>query len=291
MKMTKFWLGFFFVALTAVVACTKEYSFEDPLGGQASGPVLGNNCIINKIVEFDTITNTGLAALNFNFNSNGRVLTLAEVDSIALNNILSTTYTYNIDTVRLDPDQFFVLDATGRVKQFTGYADPYDPLSDILDFEYLYDASGKLTTRKVSDATLPGIVLLQSDYTYTGSNLTRITTKIPLLNATYFDATYEYQFDRVPKNYMNVLSDAEELAPYLPALNMGSRSLNPIKKIKVLEFDPLVPGGAAIDSTVTTFSNYTYSRDGYVLSVDLGGDEVPGIALSAGRNKFGYFCR
>jgi hypothetical protein len=290
MKMIKFWLAAF--ALTALVAaCTKEYSFEDPIAGQGSGPVVGNNCVVNRITEFDTISNTGLSGLNLNFNASGKVITLTDVDSIALNTILSASYTYNVDTIRLDPDQYFVVDATGRAKRFTGYEDPYDQTSDILDFEYLYDASGKLTQRKVTSTLLPGIVLYQSEYTYTGSNVTRIITKVPLLNSTYYDATYEYQFDRVPKNYIHLLSDCKELAPYIAGLNMGTRALNPVKKIKVLEYDPSLPGSAPVDSTVTTFTKYSYSRDGYVLSVDMSGSEVPALPLSASRNNFGYFCR
>lgn len=278
------------LAVTAVItACSKEYSFEDPIGALNQGPILGSNCVINKITEFDTISNTGLGALALSYNAAGKVTSVVDYDSIAQNVLFSGAYTYNIDTIRLDPDQYFVVDASGRVIRFTGYEDPYDPLSDIMDFIYTYDASGKLIKRTMADPLLPLVIIAESNYTYTGNNLTGIVVKNPLFNVTLGDAVLEYQFDRVLKNYMPILPDCPELTPFIAGLNMGQKSLNPVKKITVREYDPLT--GNVVATYVSEFKNYTYSRDGYVLSVDLGGIDLPSIPLSLGRNKFGYFCR
>jgi hypothetical protein len=284
-------IGIIAVASIALfTACQKEVSFEDPLGGVDSGPVIGNNCVVSKIIDFDTVSNTGLAALNYFFSTgSGRVNSLTEFDSISSNLILNANYSYNADTIRLDPDQYFVVEPSGRVKKFAGLTNPYDPLSDLADFEYFYDASGKLIRRTVSDPLFPGLTIIESTYAYAGNNLASIDVKIPLLNVTYQRVNYEYYFDRVPRNYINILPDCDELAPYVAALNMGQKSLNPVKKISLIEFDPLT--GTQVDSLGAEFKNYKYSRDGYVLSVDMDGDDMRALPFNVSRNKFEYFCR
>jgi hypothetical protein len=274
-------------------ACTKELSFEDPIGAQGQGPIIGNNCVIAKIVEYDTITRTGLTAINYEFNSStGRLNNFVEYDSIGQNVVLNANFSYNADTVHIDASQYFVVDNSGRVKKFHGLQNPYDPLSPELDYEYFYDGAGRIIKRSVTDLTLLPTPFLQSTYSYSGNNMTGIAVILmdgmgntfPLINT-----TLSYQFDRVPRNFMNILPDCDELAPYMGALNMGLKSLNPVNKIDIVYLDPF--SGTPITTTTTLYNNYRYSRDGYVLSVDMSGDDIPALPFAPGRNNFSYFCR
>lgn len=286
------------VALTGFVAwifsaCTKEFSFEDPIGSSGTGPVIGNNCVIAKIIDFDTISKTGLNAINYSFSaSTGRLNSLLEVDSIGMNTVLSHTLTYNADTIFLDTDYYFIVDGSGHVVKLHGLSDPYDPFSQTLDFEYTYDNAGRIIRRTITDPTLFTTPFLKSTYTYSGNNLSGVAVVLmdnlgntaPLQNI-----TLAYQFDRVPRNYMNILPDSDELSPFIGALNFGQKALNPVNKIQVINLDPFT--GTAVDTATTFFSKYSYSRDGYILGVDVSGDDIKALPFAQGRNTFEYFCR
>lgn len=274
-------------------ACTKEFSFEDPIGSQGAGPVIGSNCVIGKIIDFDTISRTGLNAINYSFSSStGRLNSLLEFDSIGLNTVLANNLTYNADTIFLDPNYYFIVDGSGHVIKLHGLSDPYDQFSQVEDYEYTYDNAGRLIKRTVTDPTLYTTPYLRSTYTYTGNNLTGVA--VVLLdnggNVTpYQNITLAYQFDRVPRNFMNMIPGSDELTPYMAALNFGQKALNPVNRIQVIDLDP--SNGTPIDTATTFFTKYTYSRDGYVLGIDVSGDDIKSLPLALGRNNFEYFCR
>jgi hypothetical protein len=289
MKVLKYFFGCI-VAVVLFTACTKEYSFENPFAN--SGNVtIGNNCIIAKVIEYDTLGNRGASAINYLFNAAGdRVVSVNQTDSITLNSLLNKTVSYLQDTMRLDAGQFFTVDlATARVKSFTGRENPYNNTSPVFSFKYNYDASGKINTKTKTNPLFPTFIIESTEYVFTNNDLTGIVKKLPLLNTTIFTASLEYDNSRQPKNYFSMLPDCNELAPYVAALNTGARSLHPVKKIVIKNFDQLT--GAFIDSTVTNFSNYKYSLDNYVLSLDASGFDIPALPLVSGRNKFEYFCR
>lgn len=274
-------------------SCSKDVSFEDPIGSQGQGPILGNNCMIKKVIEFDTISKTGLTALNYDFSaSTGRLNSLVEFDSIGQNVVYNASFSYNTDTAYIDATQYFVVNSAGRVIKFHGLDDPYDPFASVIDVEYQYDNNGRLIKRLVTDPLIQASPSLQSVYAYTGSNLTGIA--VALLNGTgtaapLFNITLGYQFDRVPRNFMNILPDCRELKPYLAALNMGQKSLNPVNKIDISLLDPFT--GTPISTNTTIFSSYSFSRDGYVLGFDMAGDLIDALPFAPGRTNFEYFCR
>jgi hypothetical protein len=72
-------------------------------------------------------------------------------------------------------------------------------------------------------------------------------------------------------------------------LTWGAKATNPVTKIIIKNYDQLT--GTFIDSTITNYSNYQYSLDNYVLSVDAAGFDMPAVPLVRGRNKFAYFCK
>ncbi|MBL7726943.1 MAG: hypothetical protein JNM68_04615 [Dinghuibacter sp.] len=274
-------------------SCSKELSFEDPIGAQGQGPIIGNNCQIKKVIEFDTISKTGLTAINYDFSaSTGRLNSLVEFDSIGQNVVYTAFFTYNTDTIRIDAAQYFVVNNAGRVIKFSGLDDPYDPFATMVDIEYTYDNNGRLIKRAVTDPTIQSTPIIQSVYAYTGSNLTGIAVSLVSgvgVTAPLYNITLGYQFDRVPRNYMNILPDCRELRPYIAALNMGQKSLNPVNKIDVTLMDPFT--GTPISTSTTQYTNYSFSRDGYVLGFDMSGNAIDALPFAPGRNNFEYFCR
>ncbi len=272
-------------------SCTKEYSFENPL---PTGTVItiGNNCVVSKIIDYDTIVRRNVSAIQVGFNTTGNYPTsIIEFDSLTQQTIFQKSLSLVGDTLRIDATQYFLVDITTdyRIRQFVGRENPYNVNSPIFINNFFYDNTGKLITKQVSNAAQGTIVYNQTDYTYTGNNLTNIKSRIPLNNVTYFEASIAYNVSKQPKNYLSLLPDAIALKPYINTLNFGAKSKNEPIKITVKNFDQLT--GAAIDSAVTEFKNYKYSSDGYVLSVDAAGYANPAIPLSNSRNVLQYFCR
>ncbi len=58
--------------------------------------------------------------------------------------------------------------------------------------------------------------------------------------------------------------------------------------MKIRNYDP---GNTLRDSLVSTFSNYIMSRDNYVLSVQMSGDDLISIPAAIGKLSFSYKCK
>jgi hypothetical protein len=272
-------------------SCSKEYSFENPiLSGNTI--IVGNDCVINKVIDYDTLVRKNVAAVQTSFNTTGNYpASIIETDSITQQNIFQKSLTLLGDTLRIDANQYFLVDiATNyRVRQFVGRQDPYNNNSPIFINNFFYNTAGQIVTKTVYNTQQAGFIFSQTNYTYTGNNLTGIKSKIPLNNVTYFDATISYDSTKFAKNYMLLLPDCNELRPYVTTMNLGIKSKNQPAKVTINNNDQIT--GTLVNTTVTEFKNYKYSADGYVLSVDMGGFAIPAIPLSNSRNVFQYFCR
>jgi hypothetical protein len=273
-------------------SCAKEYSFENPILGNGNTVIVGNNCTISKIIDYDTLVRKNVAAVQTSFNTTGNYpASIIETDSLTQQVIFQKSLTLLGDTLRIDANQYFLVDiATNyRVRQFVGRQDPYNNNSPIFINNFFYNTAGQIVTKIVYSPTVPGAIFSQTNYTYTANNLTGIQSKIPLNNITYFDATISYDSTKLAKNYLLMLPESNELRPYVTTMNLGIKSKNQPTKITINNNDQIT--GALVNTTVTEFKNYRYSADGYVLGVDMGGFSIPAIPLSNSRNLFQYFCR
>jgi hypothetical protein len=104
--------------LSAVIfsACSKELSEEGGPGGV--NPPVGDNCKISKLVEIDSTSGEGLFSNQTTFDANGRATAVRLYDSVLGNVDYATSIVYTGDTARISADEFFLLDANGRVRTF-----------------------------------------------------------------------------------------------------------------------------------------------------------------------------
>lgn len=283
-------LGLALVITAALAGCQKELSFEGggtPSGG-GSGVTIGNDCIVEKIATSDTLLNAGTYAITAVFNSSHQATSLFYYDSVA--NQLDDQYslTYSGDTVRVDPTQYFLLDASKKVKTFRALLDPTDPASPVVTISYTYGGN-LLSSKKIDIMAGPfPLTLAQINYTYSGNNLVGMTAVAPLTNQTQQDATVEYYSDKRPKNFLYLFPDGTESGFNL-GLSLGTRPENAPKRIVIRNYD--LATGMVQDSSVANFSQYEFSRDGYALSYYLAGDDLTDMGLFVGRNKLTYHCR
>lgn len=275
------------VGAVAFSSCMKEYSDEN--GGDADGIIIGTDCRISKIAYADSATGAGLGSLSAVITSLDEVTDITRFDSLSLTIDFNSLPQYFSDTVYIDPDQYYIRDAgTRRINQFHGLIDPTVPGSPEYDVDFVYDGNGKLSQKLYSYSLLPGINFQEVTYTYTGGNLVSMTSVDAFTGDLIKDATLTYYNNIAPRNFMYMFPDENNFAGFNQFFNFGGKPLNAVKAMKVRYYDP---GNVLADSSVSTFKGYVMSRDNYVLSTYMLGDDQSSIPAVEGRLKFSYHCK
>ncbi len=274
------------VILMAFTACEKEYSLENT--GGPNELIIGIDCRISKIVYTDTTAKLGLGSIAATINSLDIVTRITKFDSLSNTIDFISDPVITNDTIYINANEYFTVDINKRISKLHGLVDPTDPFSPQFDIQYLYSASGYLTTKVYTFPAFPVSPFYQVDYTYTNGNLTKMTGTDMFSNELIIDASINYYTNIIPKRYIYIFPDENSYPYFNQFYNFGVRSFNAVKDIKIRNYDP---GPVLRDSTFTTFSNYIMSRDTYVLSVQMGGDDLPCIPAPKGKLSFFYKCK
>jgi len=280
--------------VVALFSCEKEFSSENS-GNTGSDLIVGIDCRISKIVYTDTTgtagggTGTGLGSIEAAINSLDIVTRITRFDSLSNTIEFINTPIYSNDSLFINADEYFVVDASKRIIKMHGLADPTDPFSLQYDVFFLYNTAGYLTTKTYFLTTAPTITFYRVDYTYTGGgNLTRMAAVNLPGGDLEMDADITYFTNLVPRRSIYIFPDERFYPEFSQFFNFGTKNFNAVRNMKVRNYNP---GNVVRDSLVSTFSNYIMSRDGYVLSTQMGGDDQPSIPALAGKLSFSYHCR
>jgi hypothetical protein len=276
------------VTVFALTSCLKEYSTENG-GDSGGGIIIGADCRISKIAYSDSASGVSIGSIGATINSSDRVTDITKFDSLTLTIDFNNVPQYFSDTIAIDADQYFIMDLTSkRIKSFHGLLDPTVPGSPEFDIDYVYDAAGYLINKFYSYSLLPGIPYQQVTYTYSGGNLTHMQTDDLFTGDMIKNADLSYYPNIAPKNYMNLFPDENTYAEFNQFFNFGKKSTNAVKNLKLRYYDP---GNVLVDSAVSAFSSYVMSRDNYVLSVYMLGDDQSSIPSAEGKLNFTYKCK
>jgi len=281
---------FLYVAITLVSlsSCLKEYSTEGD-DGSGAGVIVGADCRISRIGYADSANNSGIGSINAIIDATDNVTDITGFDSVTLSINFNSMPQYFSDTVYIDPDQYFVRDATSkRINLLHGLLDPTLPGSPEFDVNYVYDGSGRLSQKLYSYSLLPGIYYQSVTYTYTNGNLTGMVSVDEFTGDMIKDAQLTYFSNIAPKNFMYIFPDENAYAAFNQFFNFGVKPTNAVKSLKIKYYDP---GNVVVDSSVSTFSNYVMSRDNYVLKTLMTGNDQPSIPVTAGKLSFSYKCK
>ena len=285
MMKTKKWMWGLGI-LVIFVSCEKEYSEEN--AGTPDALIVGLDCRINKIVYTDTATKSGIGSLEAAINSLDFVTKITKYDSLSSTIEFISTPTYISDTIYINPDEYFIADINKRITKLHGLLDPTDPFSLQFDVLYVYNGTGYLVRKNYFLSISPTFLYYQVNYTYNLGNLTHMSGTDQLSGDLIVDADVGYYNNIVPKRYLYIFPDEKGYPYFNQFFNYGSKNYNAVKKITVRNYDP---GNVVRDSTVSNFSNYIMSRDTYVLSVQMAGDDQQSIPASAGKLSFSYKCK
>lgn len=271
-----------FLAIATLVSCSKEYSDED---GNAS-----KNCRLASVaVAADAISSNGLYAFNTKFGSNNIATGVEAYDSTTAAVDFGTPFTYKGDTVFTTVTDYFVLDATKKVRKLYTPIDPANPSGEKAVYDYKYDASGYLVEKTISSASIP-LPLVTFKYTWVGGNLMKVVGTLNQLAGTgtkLLEANMEYDLTKQPRNFMYIFPDAFENFFYLNALDFGKRPTNLVKKISVAYFDNT---GAPQGTFDTFISDVKMTSDGYVTEWYADGASFDPLGIFLGRTLFTYKC-
>lgn len=283
----------FAAILISLFSCEKEYSSENT--GSDSEFIVGIDCRISKIVYTDTagtsigLPGIGLGSIAADIDNLDIVTELRQYDSLSSVLVYYTRPVYRNDSVYINADEYFIVDANKKVTKMHGLIDPTDPFSLQFDVFYVYNATGYLVTKNYFLTGNPTTPFYKVDYTYAGGgNLSHMTAVNLPGGDLQMDADLTYYSLTVPRRFIYTFPDEIKYPQFTQFFNFGSKNFNAVKDMKVRTYDP---GNVVRDSLVSTFSNYRMSNDTYILSVQMGGDDQPSIPALAGKLSFSYKCK
>ncbi len=283
-----------FLAVLAISGCAKEYSFENPLSGPITTTV-GNNCFITKIVDKDTISGKNVYAHQATLNTTGNYpIAIAETDSLTGQTTFAKALTLIGDTLRVDANAYFLVDLANnyRVRLYYGPENPYSNGATQVKYNYqfIYDQNDRVIRKIVTNPQFPGTTVSQTDYVYnTDSSLIQVRVTAPITSVVYQECDITYHATQKAKNYLYMFADCGELRPYMQMLNFGVRPKYAPIKVDTKIRDQIT---GVVQSTIQTqFLKYQYSADGYVITVDAVGFNIPALGLNNSRNVFSYTCK
>lgn len=267
-------------------SCTKEISQESNRDHLS----LGNNCTINTVTPCDSASGVGYGSLHITVNAENQIGKVQWYDSTVRSVYYQADFTYAGDTIKVGQYEYFILDASGRIKELNTLENILDPSSEHYRYIYNYNADGYLVSKNwfilSRSADIPSFV-----YTYTWLNGNLV--KVEAAEATgakriALSAVIEYDISREVNNFIYCFPEANELAPYILAINAGKKSKNLLKRIEVKIFDD---AGNAIHNYTTEYGNYKFSSDNYITELYATGDIVDGLLIVDGLTKFNYECK
>ena len=281
--------GILFGSIALLSSCLKEFSEE---GGNTSGSdIIGADCRISKINYTDSSGIVSSGALAATINVSDLVTDITKFDSLTATIDFNSIPAYSPlkDTVYIDPYQYFILTGTTRlVTHLHSLVNPSDPFSPKLETDYAYDAAGYLLSKTTSASVLPGFPLYNVMYTYSAGNPVKMVYNDLFAGNKLSDALMDYYVIVKPHNFIYVFPDEDTYSPFTQFLNFGTKPVNALKSVLLKNYDP---GNVLRDSAVTNFTTYILSRDSYVLSVQVSGNNQPGIPAETGMMKFSYICK
>ena len=280
--------------VVALFSCEKEYSNENS-GNTDNDLIVGIDCRISKITYTDTSgtagggPGTGLGSIEAAINNLDVVTMITRFDSLSNTIEFINAPIYSNDSVFINADEYFVVDGNKRIIKMHGLADPTDPFSLQYDVSFAYNTAGYLTTKNYFLTSSPTVPFYRVDYSYgDGANLTHMSAVNLPGGDLEIDADISYMTNLVPRRFIYIFPDERFYPEFSQYFNFGTKNFNAVKKMTVRNYNP---GNVVRDSSVSTFSNYIMSRDGYVLSTQMGGNDQPSLPALAGKLSFSYHCK
>ncbi|MFO0448569.1 MAG: hypothetical protein ACK52I_07885 [Pseudomonadota bacterium] len=282
---------FAWVFILLILGCGKSGDTPAPTPPTPpTPPPTPKTCIISSISQQNSGSKSEFS-LNIQYDGNLNPIKIGVYDSSLNVKLLDANLTYvTSDSVRLDPYQYFKLDASKRVVVFVTKEDIKVPtLSDNYRFEYKYSSDGYLTTKLlfINGSNTPQYT---TDYSYSNGLLVSCSmTASTAGNKKVLESTLTYDATLSPKTMIYTFPDGFESSLYSAALNFGIRPSKPLTKVVTKIYDPVTSN--LLDTWTTNYSGYNIDSNGYLSNGLSTGDQQQGIFLFYGKTNFIYQCK
>jgi hypothetical protein len=274
------------LSVLVVLSCSKELSEENV--GSNTNPPLGDDCRVNQLAEIDSAFGFGTFSRFVQFNPDGQAIGARFFDSINNAVFYETAISYRGDTMRISPYEYFLLDASKRVKSFVSL-DSNVSVPVTITIRYSYDGAGYLAKRELflGNASQP-----EYWYTYKWQNgdLTEVEglIRVPSGVERLLYSVMQYDQSVNIKGNLLPIPDGFEVYRFLSALNLGRLPQHLLTKTVVTLYDPNA-------KTSETFTNrnrsHKISSDGYIQEYTSYTEATPVDPADSSRVRLGYFCR
>ena len=225
------------------------------------------NCIISNLAYYDLTTNTKLGSLSSFFNSTNQVNKVLFVDSTTN----TARYTFNpIKTgsrINIDAQQYFELDASGRIKEFRGFVDAIEITLPRVIITYTFNAAGYLEKAAYAFEAAPTFNILNVTYTWTGGNLSKAVVQ-EVAKTERLEYKYQYDLARPAKNFLSFYPN-NEIILLQSAINFGKNSSHILTSSSIEEYSA---AGTIVTTENATYSGYTIDANTYVKQFSIAGD-------------------
>lgn len=253
-------------------------------GSTPTPPTSTAECKISRLGFTEINSGISYAAINATFNPANTVTNVVFYDSINQLNLQSYTINYQQGKVYLDADQYFELDANGRISNFHGYIDANnDPQAEKVIITYTFDADGYMVNAAYAAEIAPTVTFQEILFKWTGGNLTKMTIQRPGVTAR-IEVDYEYDVSKTPKSFLSFFPNYE-LVYMQSALDMGKLSTNLLSASKITSFDD---NGTVEETESATYENHVMDADGYVQSFEVRG--IGTIMQADTKYTLSYHC-
>ena len=258
--------------------------------GISGNPPLGNDCAITTITPYDSASGKGHGSFHVTPGGNNLTGKIEWFDSTSGTVDYHAELTYINNTIRVNENEFFVLDGAGRIEEFNTLENPSDTSSERFKYTYEYDAGGHLYRKNWFVMSLStDVPFFVYKYEWVNENL----IKVEVNEATgdkriALSAELKYNDTKTVRNFLYYFPEADELAPYIFSVNVGTKPKSLLENIVVRIYDS---DGNEILTYNTTYRDYKFSADDYVTEVNASGAVIDGLPLVNGLTKFEYECK
>ena len=224
------------------------------------------NCVISNLAYYDLATNAKQGSLSSFFNASNQVNNILFVDSTTNSTIYRFTPSKSGNRVNIDAQQYFNVDAAGRITDFHGFVDATDTSLPRVVITYSFNAAGHLLKAGYAFELAPNNNILNINYTWTGGNLTKaVVQQVGAVDRVEYD--YQYDLTKTAKNFLSFFPSTE-IFWVQSAVNFGKNSTNLLSSSSIKYYD--ATGNVATDNA--TYSSYVLDANNYVKSFSVAGD-------------------
>jgi len=251
-------------------------------------PPLQGICKVSNIAFLDSASSKEYSSVASSFNSANKVTGIQYIATDPSNGSKQVLLNFNLNhtatRVNIDAEQYFELDANGRIKTFNGYFDGVkDTTTPKLIITYTFNANGNLIRAAYAEPSTPTFTQYAVNFTWTNGNLTQTATEIVGTKlSTHVD--YVYDASKTAKDFICLFPNFEVFYAQ-SAINYGKNSVNLPIKSTITEYNT---NGDVEDSSVATFTGYSLDAQNYVKTFNVVGEG----AFLPGRTKYAlsYKC-